>query len=574
MSYIGNSPGNASQRVVTRKVATAGQTRFASDSGYATGYVDVIVNGIDMVAGVDFNETGDGINIDIVDACEVGDNVKIIAWIPRGLSDGYTKPEANTLLAAKADLVNGTVPSSQLPSYVDDVLEYTNYASFPATGETGKIYVDKSAVNKAYRWSGSAYVLITDLSAYYTSAQIDALLALKLALAGGTLTGDLNLSGAQIKRTMSGDGTVFEIKGSYAGNPVIFSFGQSGSDGFLSVKDASGNETLLSGWNGGTSKFASKLRANNTIERQISFATGAETNIIKFDDGAGNYGGRIATYNNGGYYQDLRIYTTDSSGNNEKLHVVLDGKTRSLQTFGQQYATWTESVQTINGGVQTVRILEDCYGRWLLAGRFAADAAVSITGVWSSVRGLSTALDQNTTAFSADFGDLLPSEVRVVGATDWSRWRDTRTIDFIYKVPNGRPWKNFFNNNSTTGNVNVSQIARRGFSVAGSYDGFGRWNNPLLTEIGISDVDYACPTAAFTTPTSNAFDWSSVTGGDDAKLITIHSGTLASQDGSQTTGFGKDDGSTGFFDVYPNITNNMSGGRSFSSAVWILLKLN
>lgn len=173
MAYIGNSPGNASQRVITQKVATAGQTRFASDSGYATGYVDVIVNGLDLVAGVDFNETGDGINIDIVEPCAAGDNVKIIAWIPRGLSDGYTKPEANALLALKADLVAGKISSSQLPAYVDDVLEYANLAAFPATGSTGIIYVAQDT-NNCYRWSGSAYIVLTDLSSYYTKTQSDA----------------------------------------------------------------------------------------------------------------------------------------------------------------------------------------------------------------------------------------------------------------------------------------------------------------------------------------------------------------------------------------------------------------
>ena len=55
---------------------------------------------------------------------------------------------------------SGKVPTSQLPSYVDDVLEYTNKASFPTTGETGKIYVDK-ATNLTYRWSGTAYVEIS-----------------------------------------------------------------------------------------------------------------------------------------------------------------------------------------------------------------------------------------------------------------------------------------------------------------------------------------------------------------------------------------------------------------------------
>lgn len=54
----------------------------------------------------------------------------------------------------------GKVPSAQLPSYVDDVLEYANLASFPVTGESGKIYVALDT-NKTYRWSGSAYVEIS-----------------------------------------------------------------------------------------------------------------------------------------------------------------------------------------------------------------------------------------------------------------------------------------------------------------------------------------------------------------------------------------------------------------------------
>ena len=53
----------------------------------------------------------------------------------------------------------GKVPSSQLPSYVDDVLEYDTKSAFPETGEAGKIYVDKST-NATWRWSGSAYTQI------------------------------------------------------------------------------------------------------------------------------------------------------------------------------------------------------------------------------------------------------------------------------------------------------------------------------------------------------------------------------------------------------------------------------
>lgn len=52
------------------------------------------------------------------------------------------------------------IPAAQLPSYVDDVLEYDNKSAFPETGEAGKIYVAKDT-NLTYRWSGSAYVEVS-----------------------------------------------------------------------------------------------------------------------------------------------------------------------------------------------------------------------------------------------------------------------------------------------------------------------------------------------------------------------------------------------------------------------------
>ena len=55
---------------------------------------------------------------------------------------------------------NGKVPSAQLPSYVDDVVEYASISAFPATGESGKIYIALDT-NKTYRWTGSVYVEIS-----------------------------------------------------------------------------------------------------------------------------------------------------------------------------------------------------------------------------------------------------------------------------------------------------------------------------------------------------------------------------------------------------------------------------
>ncbi|MEI3172714.1 MAG: hypothetical protein V8S76_01235 [Lachnospiraceae bacterium] len=87
------------------------------------------------------------------------------------------KGAANGVASLGAD---GKVPSTQLPSYVDDVLEgyvsddlkkfyKDSTKSSEYTGETGKIYVDMNN-NKTYRWSGSTYVVISETLALGTTA--------------------------------------------------------------------------------------------------------------------------------------------------------------------------------------------------------------------------------------------------------------------------------------------------------------------------------------------------------------------------------------------------------------------
>lgn len=55
---------------------------------------------------------------------------------------------------------SGKVVTSQLPSFVDDVLEFESKTAFPATGESGKIYVSLDT-NLTYRWGGTEYVEIS-----------------------------------------------------------------------------------------------------------------------------------------------------------------------------------------------------------------------------------------------------------------------------------------------------------------------------------------------------------------------------------------------------------------------------
>lgn len=108
----------------------------------------------------------------------------------------------------------GLVPATQLPSYVDDVLEYTNLAGFPGTGETGKIYVDK-ATAKIYRWSGSVYVEIspspgtTDAvtegssNLYFTNARADA--RISAAIGTSVQAYDADLTAFAAKTAPTGD---------------------------------------------------------------------------------------------------------------------------------------------------------------------------------------------------------------------------------------------------------------------------------------------------------------------------------------------------------------------------------
>lgn len=91
---------------------------------------------------------------------------------------------------------NGKVYADQLPSYVDDILEFANLAAFPVTGEPSKIYMALDT-NLIYRWSGTTYVGISS-----GSGTVDA--ALKLAnarLIGGVSfdgTANINLPGVNV----------------------------------------------------------------------------------------------------------------------------------------------------------------------------------------------------------------------------------------------------------------------------------------------------------------------------------------------------------------------------------------
>lgn len=109
------------------------------------------------------NLTVNGKKLSTSPVLNAGD-VNAIPTTQKGAANGVASLDAS-----------GKVPQAQLPSYVDDVLEYdvkdnapSGKTAFPATGEAGKIYVAKDT-NKTYRWGGSAYVEISQSLAIGTT---------------------------------------------------------------------------------------------------------------------------------------------------------------------------------------------------------------------------------------------------------------------------------------------------------------------------------------------------------------------------------------------------------------------
>lgn len=163
--------------------------------------------------------------------------VDSVKYIPKSLSE--LTDDKGFLLSSSLGIANGIatldnsgkVPSTQLPSYVDDVLEYSSSTAFPSIGESGKIYVDTNS-NKTYRWSGSIYVEISK----------------SLSLGSTSST-------------------------AYRGD--------------LGVKNADNIATLQSYFNSGIAKEASKVSHNLTAGNKV-YNGGADITINKADLGLGN----------------------------------------------------------------------------------------------------------------------------------------------------------------------------------------------------------------------------------------------------------------------------------------------
>jgi hypothetical protein len=134
MSYIGNSPGVASQRVETAFTATSNQTAFTPSSGYTLGYCDVYQNGVKLVNGDDYTAS-DGATVTLATGAASGDSIVIVASFPRGLTDGYLKSEAD----AKYVALTGAQTVAGVKTFSSQIVGIAGTAGAPAVTTTGDL---------------------------------------------------------------------------------------------------------------------------------------------------------------------------------------------------------------------------------------------------------------------------------------------------------------------------------------------------------------------------------------------------------------------------------------------------
>ena len=284
MSYIGNTPGVSSQRVVLEEVVSGSpKSTFTPISGYTLGYVDVLVNGVEVDT-ADFTAS-DGVNVTLATAAAVGDTVKIKTWLPRGLSDGYLKSEADAKYVAKAgstmtgDLVldNGNADGAQLQ------LASSGYSNWNLDNYSGRL--------RAYYGSTEYFTINASGNVGIGQAPIDGV--------------HLNVYGHANLR----DGYNLTWGGTYgAGIPTIF--GVAGASGYLDFRptgSTSGSVMRInSAGNVGIGTITpgiSRLYVNDAVDRSMDINGAGQISI-----GGAGYNAGFALNTEG-----LNIYTNSTA---------------------------------------------------------------------------------------------------------------------------------------------------------------------------------------------------------------------------------------------------------------------
>ena len=264
---------------------------------------------------------------------------------------------------------SGFVKNTQLPSYVDDVLEYSSLSLFPVVGESGKIYID-TTTNLTYRWSGSTYALIsqslalgeTSLTAYrgdrgkiaYDHSQIilgnphnvskaDVGLSNVPNLSfSGSNTGDQTLSGLGGQPKLNGTGFV-KASGTTISYDNSSYYLASNPNNYISGITKAQVESVLTGLiTSHTHNYLSSFTETDPIFTAWNKSTGISitksqvsdfpTNLSQFTNNLGNYGGWITGITSGMVTTALGYTPYNSSNPNGYINGINKAQVEAVLT--------------------------------------------------------------------------------------------------------------------------------------------------------------------------------------------------------------------------------------------------
>lgn len=381
----------------------------------------------------------------------------------KGVAEGYATLDVyGQIPVAQLPII----PSSKLPSYVDDVLEYTSKSLFPSLGETGKIYVDTTS-NLTYRWSGTSYVEISPSIALGTTSSTafpgDRGLAIEneLSLLDNSivhLTGDETISG---KKTFS-DITVS------SGKNIAFSGLTSNTPTNALILDNSSTTHVRIGKNGNKSfiGFATTNTSESQSLRISGVATPTQTNDAANKSYVDNsissidkYSLPIATSSTLGGVKPLKTRTSSMTFSGSQSSTSSTGTVNDFTTTsGRYYAVeadvngrlfvnvpWTDnntvyspgtgisfsgttinhsnSITAATAGSTTTTTASGTYGTLTVVGGIKYDAQGHITNVYTRTI---TLQDNNTT-----YGNATTSNAGLMSATDKSNLDTLSTSPYI-----------------------------------------------------------------------------------------------------------------------------------------------